>query len=336
MIQSIVQFFCFSLVFLLNVIGVLFYPMSLTTSQLIALMSIPRIGKKTALKIGASFLNVPSDEEYLKMLSDGKVWKKSIDKLNLIKGLEHAKDVLERSEKLNIRSINCYEDHYPEQLRTSTLKDGKANLAPPVIFYKGNIELLNTNCLLIIGSRNCDKYGQKAAYYLAEQFASRGVSIVSGLAIGCDTAAHKGAIKGGKTVAILGSGLDLIYPRENDVLAREILDNDGLLLSEYEIGTQPTKYTFVERDLIQAAVSYATIVVQTSKTGGSIHAAKATTNLGKKLFTVKFSDPAINSSDVCKGNKILVEEYGATYIEASSDLSQMKNYLDKITEQIWG
>ena len=128
--------------------------------------------------------------------------------------------------------------------------------------------------------------------------------------------------------------MDFVYPRENESLAFEILSSGGLILSEYEIGTPPNKYNLVERDLLQADVSKAVIVVQSSEIGGSMYAAKESVKLGKKLYTVKFSDEALNNSEECSGNRILVKEFGGSYIEPSSDKEFMKSYLNKISFEI--
>ena len=188
--------------------------------------------------------------------------KPQIQKETLLASLTHAKTVFEKSESLGIKSINIFEDNYPTSLRNAVSENGKNSIAPPIIFYKGNIKLLNGSCLLIIGSRNCSESARKAALYLSDKFATRGFSIVSGLAIGCDAAAHSGAIRQGKTIAVVGNGLDIVYPKEHKELASNILDSGGLIISEYEIGTPVSKYTLVERDLLQTAISKAVIVVQ--------------------------------------------------------------------------
>lgn len=309
--------------------------MPLSSLQLLALLNVPRIGKKTALKLSLNFEKVPSEEEFVEKLSnkDSGV-KPQILKETLLASLTHAKTVFEKSESLGIKSINIFEDNYPTSLRNAVSENGKNSIAPLIIFYKGNIELLNGNCLLIIGSRNCSESARKAAVYLSDKFATRGFSIVSGLAIGCDAAAHSGAMRHGKTIAVVGNGLDVVYPKEHKELASNILDTGGLIISEYEIGTPVSKYTLVERDLLQAAISKAVIVVQSSENGGSMHAAITACNSDKKLFTVKFSDESVNNAEDCSGNKLLVSKYGASYIEPSHNQTYMNSYLDNISKQI--
>lgn len=309
--------------------------MPLSSLQLLALLNVPRIGKKTALKLSLNFEKVPLEDEFVEKLSnkDSGV-KPQIQKETLLASLTHAKTVFEKSESLGIKSINIFEDNYPTSLRNAVSENGKNSIAPPIIFYKGNIKLLNGSCLLIIGSRNCSESARKAALYLSDKFATRGFSIVSGLAIGCDAAAHSGAIRQGKTIAVVGNGLDIVYPKEHKELASNILDSGGLIISEYEIGTPVSKYTLVERDLLQTAISKAVIVVQSSEKGGSMHAAITACNSDKKLFTVKFSDESVNNSEDCSGNKLLVSKYGASYIEPSPDQIYMNSYLDNISKQI--
>lgn len=311
--------------------------MPLSSMQLIALMNIPRIGKKTAAKLSQNFESVPSNDEFIERLSSkDRVIKNQITKDNLISGLSHAKEVLEKSESLGIKSLNIYDEKYPNCLRYAFSENGQTGITPPVIFFKGNIELLEKDCLLIIGSRNCKEYAKKAALYLSENFATRNFTIVSGLAKGCDTAVHEGAIKTGKTIAVVGNGLDIVYPKENKELATKILETGGLIFSEYELGTPASKYTLVARDLLQTAVSNAVIVVQTAENGGSMHAAVTAFNSGKKVYTVQFSDKSFNNSDECSGNNILVSKYGASYIKATADKKEMNTYLDIIAKQIKG
>ena len=147
--------------------------------------------------------------------------------------------------------------------------------------------MLNEFSLAIVGARKCEEESLRLATRLAENFAKLGITIISGLAIGIDTAAHEGTLNSiGKTVAVLGSGFNKLYPKCNKELSEKIVDNNGLVISEYEPDTPPLKPNFVNRNRIIAALSSGVIVIEASEKSGSISTAKVAMNLKKKIFTV--------------------------------------------------
>ena len=131
---------------------------------------------------------------------------------------------------------------------------------------------------------------------------------------------------GGKTTAILANGLDhnSIYPPENQDLAEEIVENGGLLISEYRIGTPVNRYSLVARDRLQSGLSLATLVVQTGEHGGTMHAATSTLQAGKPLYTILFKDDATNQHEKCLGNALLVKQ-GAKYIKGNDNFDEISN-----------
>ena len=301
--------------------------MALTAKQILAFLEIPSIGKRTVEALGALSTEFIDDCNLYDFFSWAKLRlkrKRSIQLFtskDLALALQEAEKKLEQTQKAGINWVTIYDPNYPAVLRDVRSEDGKRSAIPVLIYYKGNLQLLSYPSIAIIGSREALPQSEKAASFLAYSFASRGLNIVSGLALGCDTAA-------------LGNGLDTIYPPQNTDLAAEILEQGGLLLSEYEMGTNAANYTFVERDLIQAGVSKAVIVAQTRIDGGSMHAAIAASFVGKRVYAVKYTDPQLNRSDCNDGNHELVQNYGASYIVAIKDKAQMNNYLDAITKEI--
>ncbi|MBR3720309.1 MAG: DNA-protecting protein DprA, partial [Clostridia bacterium] len=134
-------------------------------------------------------------------------------------------------EKNNIKKINVYDEEYPEKLKSIYDK-------PLVLYAEGNIELLKEKSIAIVGSRECSKYGMNVSEKLSYNLAKENICIISGLAKGIDRYAHIGALRaGGKTIAVLGNGLDTIYPYENKDLYELILKNNGLIITEYILGT---------------------------------------------------------------------------------------------------
>ena len=314
--------------------------MALTDKQIIAFLELPRIGRKTVEELGYLSTDFVDDHELYDFFRWANIKRKRsippFTSKDLALALQEAEKKLEQTQKAGINWVSIFDPNYPAVLRYVRSEDGKRSAIPVLIYYKGNLQLLSYPSIAIIGSREALPQSEKAASFLAYSFASRGLNIVSGLALGCDTAAHQGALKTGtgKTIAVLGNGLDTIYPPQNTDLAAEILEQGGLLLSEYEMGTNAANYTFVERDLIQAGISKAVIVAQTKIDGGSMHAAIAASYAGKRVYAVKYTDPQLDHSDYNNGNHELVQNYGASYIMAIKDKEQMNNYLDTITNEI--
>lgn len=174
-------------------------------------------------------------------------------------------------EKDNINYILVDEECYPKLLR-----DIPNN--PRFIFVKGDISsVTDKKCVAIVGTRNPTKHGFKIAKRLGEVYANKGFCVVSGLALGCDTYAHIGAIGTklkGATAAIFGTAINKIYPKENILLADQILANGGCLISEYYPDERVYRGSFVERNRIQSGISKGIIVVETDIAGGTMHTVK--------------------------------------------------------------
>lgn len=163
-------------------------------------------------------------------------------------------------------------------------------LAQPVnnLFYSGDLSTLDGPIVAIVGSRDVTTYGKKATYKLAYDLAKAGVVIISGLAIGVDSIAHQASLDaGGRTIAVLPSCLEAIYPKRHFDLANNIVKNGGLLLSEYPKGQAgPQKYQFIARNRLIAALSNAVIVTEAKKKSGSLHTANFALEQGIDVYAV--------------------------------------------------
>ena len=214
--------------------------------------------------------------------------------------LDKANELLDRQEEQGVVSIPWYAVEFPDRLR----KIGSD--CPAVIHCKGNVGLLTRpNAVAVIGARAADKEGNAAAYRIGRRYASEGNVIVSGLALGCDTAAHKGCLDaGGETIAIVGNGLDICHPKENVRLLEQILASDGLLLSEQPFGVKAIPSRLVARNRLQAALSNAVILAQCPAHSGSLHTMRFAREYRKKSYAVNFPKwTAVNA-----GNRMLIEE----------------------------
>lgn len=182
--------------------------------------------------------------------------------------LGKARYILEKQAKAGVETIPYYADEYPRHFC------GLGNDAPPLIHVLGNRELLNReDNVTIIGSRAADRDGLAAASRMAEQIGGAGHVVISGLAEGCDTAAHRGCLDaGGQTVAIVASGLDIVYSKSNKALQDEILANGGIILSEHPFGVKANPTRLVARCRMQVVLTQSVIVAQCPVVSGTMYA----------------------------------------------------------------
>ncbi len=183
--------------------------------------------------------------------------------------------------KYKIIKVNMNSKFYPERLKN-------ISSPPKQLYCFGNLELLNCEkSIAIIGSRNCSYYGERVAKDFSFNLAKEDICIVSGLAKGIDSFAHIGALNAkGKTIAVLGSGLDNIYPKENIRLAKSIIKNNGLIISEYPLGTQPLKQHFPARNRIISGLSDGILVAEARKNSGTNITVDFALEQGKDVFVV--------------------------------------------------
>ena len=198
--------------------------------------------------------------------------------------IDKANSILDKQEALGIKTISIQDKDYPEKLK----KIG--NEAPVLIHLLGNADLLKREkAVAIIGARSADREGNAKAYELGKKYAQDGNVIVSGLALGCDKAGHEGCLAvGGETMAIVGSGLDIIHPKENMDLQKRILEAGGLILSEQLIRTKANPTTLVARNRLQAALSDAVILAQCPVQSGSLHTMRFARQYRRRSMAVKF------------------------------------------------
>lgn len=157
---------------------------------------------------------------------------------------------------------------------------------PKVLYCRGNLNLLNTNCIAIVGSRAATEYGKWSAYNQARRIAECGVTVVSGMAEGIDSKAHEGALDaGGNTIAVLGNGVDICYPKRNRKLYQRILEN-GLIISEYPDEMKAMRHTFPERNRIISGLSLLTVVAEAGLKSGSLITANLAQDQGREVFAI--------------------------------------------------
>lgn len=189
------------------------------------------------------------------------------------------------------------------------------DVPPPALYIKGKIKAEDAQAVAIVGTRRCTAYGRDMAFELAHDLARNGVTVVSGLAQGIDTAAHKGAIKGGgRTLAVLGAGLDVIYPAANKGLADEVAEA-GALVSEFPMGSGPEKWNFPRRNRVISGLSLGVAVVEAPEGSGALITVTNALEQGREVFAV----PGNVKSLLNRGAHKLIRE-GACLVECADDI----------------
>ena len=215
---------------------------------------------------------------------------------------------LEQARKLDVGILTILDEDYPPLLRQ--IENPSA-----VLYMQGNPLIDTTRTLAIVGTRRSSRYGRMMASSLAQGLAALGLTIVSGLAIGIDTAAHKGALENGCTIAVLGSGLAHIYPASNTRLATQICEQGGSLVSEYPLTMPPSKWTFPQRNRIISGLSRGVIVVEAPQRSGALITARLAMEQGREVFAV----PGNATSTASTGTNALIKD-GAKLVTCVDDV----------------
>lgn len=223
-----------------------------------------------------------------------------------------AEQTLEQLKVLSVNLISVDDKRYPALLKTT-------HQPPPLLYAQGNLENLSLPQLAIIGSRNPTPSGRENAFRFARELVRTGFAITSGLAIGIDGAAHQGALAEahGKTIAVLGSGIDKIYPRRHQALAAKILDSGGTLLSEFPMATDPHASHFPRRNRIISGLSLGVLVIEAAIKSGSLITARFALQQGREVFAL----PGSIHNPLSRGCHSLIKD-GATLVENVQDIKE--------------
>ncbi|MBU2545450.1 DNA-processing protein DprA [Patescibacteria group bacterium] len=194
--------------------------------------------------------------------------------------------------------------------------------APKQLYYRGSwSEDIFDNCLAVVGSRRMTSYGKQITQKLVSEIAGKGITIVSGFMYGIDATAHKSALDvGGRTIAVMPCGINIVHPEYQVKLYDEILENDGLIISEYEGDFLPTLWSYPRRNRIVAGLSKATLVIEAGEKSGSL----ITANLAKKFNKKVFAVPGPLTSVLSKGINQLIKE-GAEVVTCAGDVAEFYN-----------
>jgi DNA processing protein len=221
-------------------------------------------------------------------------------------------------EKYNITPLFITDKNYPQRLLN-------CYDSPALLYYRGNSDLNTSKIVAIIGTRNNSDYGATVCEKLVAELCEQNILIVSGLAFGIDTIAHKAALKNNlSTVAVLAHGLDRIYPTQNKSLAKQITEQGGLL-TDFISGTNPDKQNFPKRNRIVAGISDAVIVIESSKKGGSLITAELANSYNKDVFAI----PGKTNDTKSEGCNYLIKNNKAALITSAEDLLENMGWNDQ-------
>lgn len=252
----------------------------------------------------AEILRAPREELAASGLAPG-----AVEEIVSGRALERAGAELTRLEKRGYALLTLGDEAYPPLLREI--------FDPPLALYcAGRPEVLSEPAVAIVGSRRPSTYGRAAAERLAEDLAARGVVVVSGLASGIDAAAHWGALRAGRTTAVLGSGIDAVYPRENRGLAAKIAASGGAVITEFPLGAKPLGFHFPLRNRIISGLSLGLVVVEAAARSGSLISARLALEQGREVLAV----PGPVTSALSRGTHGLLKA-GAALVETWEDVA---------------
>ena len=274
-----------------------------------------KIGLKTILKLieffGSLEIAFNADENGFKKFGFNDFIIKDI--FNKKKIFNFDEEIL-KYEKLNINILSYFDNDYPSILK-------KIPDAPAVIFYKGNLNNLNNfnKTIGVVGSRDCSDYGVSVTKDFCEYFISNNIITVSGGAAGIDSISHEVAIsKNFPTISVMGTGLDVVYPAKNKILFQKIIENNGVIISEFPIGTQGLPQNFIRRNRIIAGLSSGVLIVEAGLKSGTMTTAEFAINQNKNVFVV----PGSIYSPFSEGANYLIKN-GAIFVTNPKEINEM-------------
>ena len=281
----------------------------------LALASLPRVGcsliHRLVKAFGTPAAVLAAGEQVVKVQGAGAQTAALFSDSSLLKQVQsQALQEYKRATAQGVHIIAFSDAIYPSLLR-------EIHDPPPLLYVKGNLDCLQKTSVAIVGSRAASSYGKRVSFILAGELARAGIVVTSGLALGIDGHAHAGCLDGGgRTIAVLGCGVDVVYPRSHAALYKKV-EVHGALVSEYPMGTRPDGFRFPARNRIISGLSHGVIVVEATKKSGSLITARLALDQGREVFAV----PGRMDSVKSEGAHFLIQQ-GATLVQSADDVLQ--------------
>lgn len=255
-------------------------------TYLIALNQIDKVGDRRISELINHYESVENifedKEENIKLLIEKK-FKSQIGKFDKNEILDRAKTIIEKSNDYGIGILTLFDDEYPFNLK-------QIDNPPYILYYKGDLKKLRRNSIAIVGTRNPSKESCKYSFELASKLSSLNITVVSGMAKGVDREAHLGAISSlVNTAAVLGNGIDTVYPSENLKIYNRLIEK-GIIVSEFEIGRKPDRTNFPRRNRIISGLSYAVVMVEAASKSGALITVDYALNQGRDVYIAPYDE----------------------------------------------
>ncbi|MEI0602957.1 DNA-processing protein DprA [Brachyspira alvinipulli] len=255
-------------------------------TYLIALNQIDKVGDRRISELINHYESVENifedKEENIKSLIEKK-FKSQIGKFEKNEILDKARNIIEKSNDYGIGILSLFDDEYPFNLK-------QIDNPPYILYYKGDLKKLRRNSIAIVGTRNPTKESCKYSFELASKLSSLNISVVSGMAKGIDREAHLGAISSlVNTAAVLGNGIDTVYPSENLKIYNKLIEK-GIIVSEFEIGRKPDRTNFPRRNRIISGLSYAVVMVEAASKSGALITVDYALNQGRDVYIAPYDE----------------------------------------------
>ncbi|RKZ21648.1 DNA-protecting protein DprA [bacterium] len=285
--------------------------------------------EKLLLKLSISRISPANIREYLYSIpGEEDINKDSIrdylsDNVDVEKVLNlEVEPIYNHLKKKGVNIVSILSDDYPENLKTIPKP-------PPILFIRGEIVPEDSNAVAIIGTRRPTEYGRSVAWNFAKELASNGFTIISGLAMGIDTNAHRGALEaGGRTIGVIGCGIDRVYPSSNKRLAHMIADGNGAVISDFPPGTPPLKYNFPLRNRIISGLAKGIVAVQAASRSGVFSTVNWALDYGRDVFAVPGNITARQS----EGTNRLIKD-GAIPVTSPEDILNYFGFSSSVKEE---
>ncbi len=286
--------------------------------ELIALTLIPGLGKQRIKQLLNHFE------------SAGDVFRAGVRQIRQVEGLGEAianqiatfkqwklvDDIMRKTKRAGARLVSYTCIEYPALLRQ--IYD-----SPSLLWVKGDVNILSDPGIAVVGTRSPDRYGREQAEIWSKKLLGQGLTVTSGLAYGVDTLAHRTALKyNGRTIAVLGSGIDWIYPERNGILARNIIKKGGAVISEFRPGTKPDAGNFPVRNRLVSGMSFGVLVIQSGVKGGSMITARSALDQNREVFVV----PHNLNQEKGEGNNYLIRTGQGKLIQNTDDIINEISY----------
>ena len=255
-------------------------------TYLIALNQIEKIGDRRIYELIKHYESVENifeeKEKNLKELIEKK-FKFKVNDFSKNEILDKAENIIKKSKEYGIGILSLFDKEYPFNLK-------QIDNPPYILYYKGDLKKLRRNSISIVGTRNPTKESKKYAFDIASKLSALNITVVSGMAKGIDKEAHLGAISSlVNTVAVLGNGIDIVYPSENVKVYNKLIES-GIVISEFEVGRKPDRMNFPRRNRIISGLSYATIMAEASSKSGALITVDYALNQGREVYIAPYDE----------------------------------------------